>query len=325
MATAPPSSLFTSLTGVWSLLALRSDVDDIIIELLGRFDLEKIYADSNKDVYADLILALLAQLDVIFFIQRLTLPAPGRSPAGWSLGFLVSWEVTVRTVEFILQTVLEAREVLWDASFRDEYLARLLLSTVRILLLHPKPPANSKARDRRDRFARIQRSLERICDSYPDTNSPLLSVCRAIADSLCSAPDTLTLPPRMKEELPSLSEDLVSPPSPSRLRTLSGNKSTELTVGPTRYSIHCPTACHHHRSRPSCPRVGRLRTGYRSCWLFTMCHNLSSGRTSNMRSIIETRATPNLKLPRRKLATRFCTPSIASDPRPIFLQENWSQ
>jgi hypothetical protein len=219
MATAPPSSLFTSLTGVWRLLALRSDVDDIIIELLGRFDLEKIYADSNKDVYADLILALLAQLDVIFFIQRLTLPALDRSPAGWSLGFLVSWEVTLRTVEFILQTVLEAREVLWDASFRDEYLARLLLSTVRILLLHPKPPANSKARDRRDRFVRIQRSLERICDSYPDTSSPLLSVCRAIADTLCSAPDTLTLPPRLKNELPSLSEDLVSPPSPARLRS----------------------------------------------------------------------------------------------------------
>jgi hypothetical protein len=210
MATTPPSSLFTSLTGVWSLLALRSDVDDIIIELLGRFDLEKIYADSNKDKYADLILSLLAQLDVIFFIQRLTLPAPARSPVGWSLGFLVSWEVTVRTVEFILQTVLDAREVLWDTSFRDEYLARLLLSTVRILLLHPKPPVNSKARDRRDRFARIQRSLERICDSYPDTNSSLLAVCRAIADTLCSAPDALTLPTRLKQELPSLTEDLVS-------------------------------------------------------------------------------------------------------------------
>lgn len=210
MATAPPSSLFTSLTGVWSLLALRSDVDDIIIELLGRFDLEKIYADSNKDKYSELILTLLAQLDVIFFIQRLTLPAPARSPVGWSLGFLVSWEVTVRTVEFILQTVLDAREVLWDTSFRDEYLARLLLSTVRILLLHPKPPVNSKARDRRDRFARIQRSLERICDSYPDTNSSLLAVCRAIADTLCSAPDALTLPPRLKQELPSLTEDLVS-------------------------------------------------------------------------------------------------------------------
>jgi hypothetical protein len=32
-----------------------------------------------------------------------------------------------------------------------------------------------------------------------------------------------------------------------------------------------------------------------------------------------------LKLPRRKRATLFCTRSIASDPRHIFLQENWSQ
>lgn len=100
MATASPSPIFSSLTGIWSLLALRSDIDDIILELLGRFSLEKVYADADKESYADLILTLLVQLRVIFFIQRLTLPPGGTIPVDWSLGFLVSWEVTVRTVEF---------------------------------------------------------------------------------------------------------------------------------------------------------------------------------------------------------------------------------
>ncbi|GFG11912.1 hypothetical protein IFM61392_07142 [Aspergillus lentulus] len=208
MATASPSPIFSSLTGIWSLLALRSDIDDIILELLGRFSLEKIYADADKESYADLILTLIVQLRVIFFIQRLTLPPVGSIPVDWSLGFLVSWEVTVRTVEFILQIVLEAREVLWDSPLRDEYLSRLVLSTVQILLLHPKPPPNSRLRDRRDRFARVHRALERVCDNYPDTSSSFLAVCRAIADALRAEPDALSLPPRLKQELPSLTGDL---------------------------------------------------------------------------------------------------------------------
>ncbi|GFF60150.1 hypothetical protein IFM51744_10193 [Aspergillus udagawae] len=208
MATASPSPVFSSLTGIWSLLALRSDIDDIILELLGRFSLEKIYADADKEAYSDLILTLLVHLRVIFFVQRLTLPPVGSTPVDWSLGFLVSWEVTVRTVEFILQIVLEAREVLWDAPLRDEYVSRLVLSTVQILLLHPKPPPNSRLRDRRDRFARVHRALERVCDNYPDTNSSFLAVCRAIADALRAEPDALSLPPRLKQELPSLTGDL---------------------------------------------------------------------------------------------------------------------
>ncbi|RLL97662.1 hypothetical protein CFD26_104815 [Aspergillus turcosus] len=223
MATASPSPIFSSLTGIWSLLALRSDIDDIILELLGRFSLEKIYADGDKESYADLILTLLVQLRVIFFIQRLTLPPVGSTPVGWSLGFLVSWEVTVRTVEFILQIVLEAREVLWDAPLRDEYLSRLLLSTVQILLLHPKPPPNSRLRDRRDRFERVHRALERVCDNYPDTNASFLAVCRAISDALRAEPDALTLPPRLKQELPSLTGDLYPLPdclSPSSVAAI---------------------------------------------------------------------------------------------------------
>ncbi|GIK07553.1 hypothetical protein Aspvir_003219 [Aspergillus viridinutans] len=208
MATASPSPVFSSLTGIWSLLALRSDIDDIILELLGRFSLEKIYADADKEAYADLILTLLVQLRVIFFIQRLTLPPVGSTPVNWSLGFLVSWEVTLRTVESILQIVLEAREVLWDAPWRDEYVSRLVLSTVQILLLHPKPPPNSRLRDRRDRFARVHRALERVCDNYPSTHSSYLGVCRAIADALRAEPDALTLPSRLKQELPSLTGDL---------------------------------------------------------------------------------------------------------------------
>ncbi|KAH3019392.1 hypothetical protein KXW60_006137 [Aspergillus fumigatus] len=208
MATASPSPIFSSLTGIWSLLALRSDIDDIILELLGRFSLEKVYADADKESYADLILTLLVQLRVIFFIQRLTLPPGGTIPVDWSLGFLVSWEVTVRTVEFILQIVLEAREVLWDSPLRDEYLSRLVLSTVQILLLHPKTPPNSRLRDRRDRFARVHRALERVCDNYPDTSSSFLAVCRAIADALRAEPHALSLPPRLKQELPSLTGDL---------------------------------------------------------------------------------------------------------------------
>lgn len=189
---------------------MRSDVDDIILELLGHFSLEKIYAEGDKETYQHLVISLLAQLNSIFHIQRLTLPSEN-SPVGWYLGFLASWEVTLRSVEFVLQLVLEGRESLWEAqSLRDKYLAEFLLSALRLLTLHPKAPANLRAKDRRERFARIHRSLERIFDSYPGTKSFLLLVCKEITDALRTEPSALQLPPRLKYELPNLASELVS-------------------------------------------------------------------------------------------------------------------
>src|SRR6266536_3200691 len=203
------SSLFARLTNAWSLLSLRSDVDNIIQELLCKFSLEKIYSDGDKEEYQQLVMNLLAQLNAIFHIQRLSLPSENLQ-IGWYLGFLVSWEVTLRSVEFVLQIIVEGRESLWEAdALRDKYLAELLLSALRVLTLHPKAPSNQKARDRRERFARIHRSLERIYDSYPGPKSFLLLLCKEVTDSLRTDPNGLTLPSRLRYELPNLASEMV--------------------------------------------------------------------------------------------------------------------
>lgn len=200
-----------SLANAWRLLSLRSDIDDIILELLGRFSLEKIYSESDKDAYQHCVTSALVQLTTIFNIQRLSLPSENLQ-VGWYLGFLVSWEVTVRTVEFALQIVIEGRDSLWErTSLRDKYLAEFLFSALRVLTLHPKAPTNQRAKDRRERFARIHRSLERLYDSYPGPKSFLLLVCKEITDSLRTEPNTLALPPRLRYELPNLASELVRP------------------------------------------------------------------------------------------------------------------
>ncbi|KUJ09208.1 uncharacterized protein LY89DRAFT_740943 [Mollisia scopiformis] len=204
----PSSSKFTRLANAFRLLSLRSDIDDLILELLGQFSLEKIYADGDKETYQSLVINLLAQLNAIFNIQRLTLPADSLQ-FGWYLGFLASWEVTLRTIEFVLQAVVDGREQLWESRLlREKYLAELLVNALRFLILHPKIPSSQRAKDRRDRFARLHRSLERIFDSYPGPESFLLLVCKEITDSLRSEPNGLGLPQKLKTELPNLATEL---------------------------------------------------------------------------------------------------------------------
>jgi hypothetical protein len=209
MAAPASSSLFMRLTNAFRVLTLRSDIDNIILELLGQFSLEKIYAEADKETYQNLVVTLLAQLNAILNVQRLTLPSENQQ-VGWYLGFIASWEVTLRAVEFVLQVVVEGRESLWEARLlREKYLAELLVNALRFLTLHPKIPASQRAKDRRDRFARIHRLLERIFDSYPGQESFLLLVCRDITDSLRTEPNGLALPPRLRSELPNLASELV--------------------------------------------------------------------------------------------------------------------
>ncbi|AEO67779.1 uncharacterized protein THITE_2050653 [Thermothielavioides terrestris NRRL 8126] len=210
MAAATPSALFQRLANAWRLLALRSDVDDIVLELLGRFSLERIYASaSDRVAYQHLVIALLSQLKTIFDIQRLTIPSEN-APLGRHLGFLVSWEVGLRSVEFVLQTIAEGRESLWEhRKLRDKYLAEFLLSALRVLSVHPKTPSNQRARDRRERFARIHGALEQVFDSYPGPKSFSLEVCKEVAAQLHADPDVLMLPPKLRSELPNLASELV--------------------------------------------------------------------------------------------------------------------
>jgi hypothetical protein len=118
--------------------------------------------------------------------------------------------VTLRSIEYVLQTVVEGRESLWEAqSLRDKYLPEFLLSAFRVLTLHPKVPANQRAKDRRELFARIHGSLERVFDSYPGRKSFIFLTCKEVADSLRSDPDSLGLPDGLKYELPNLASELV--------------------------------------------------------------------------------------------------------------------
>jgi hypothetical protein len=207
MAASASSSLFMSVANAWRLLSLRSDVDDIILEILGRFSLEKIYSEGNKKEYQHVVENLLIHLNTIFNIQRLSLPSESLQ-TGWYLGFIVSVECTLRTVEFVLSVIVEGRDNLWERiSLRDKYLAEFLFSALRVLTLHPKAP--SRAKDRRDRFARIHQSLEQLYDSYPGPKSFLLLVCKEITDSLRNDPNGLALPPILRYKLPNLASELV--------------------------------------------------------------------------------------------------------------------
>lgn len=78
------------------------------------------------------------------------------------------------------------------------------------MILHPKIPSAQRAKDRRDRFARLHRSLERVFDSYPGPESFLLLVCKEVTDSLRTEPNGLGLPPKLRTELPNLATELVS-------------------------------------------------------------------------------------------------------------------
>jgi hypothetical protein len=209
-APASSSSLFTRLVNVWKLLPLRSDIDNIILELLGTFSLEKIYSEGDRETYHSLVVTLLSQLHTIFHFQRLSLPCES-IPVGRYLGFLVSWEVTIRSIEFVLQAVIEERESLWDSeALRDKYLPEFLLAALRILTLHPKAPVNRRTKDRRDRFTRIHRTLERIFDSYPGDKSFLLVACKEVTDSLRKDKDSsrLALPEGLKYDLPHIGLEL---------------------------------------------------------------------------------------------------------------------
>ncbi|ODH50361.1 hypothetical protein GX48_03476 [Paracoccidioides brasiliensis] len=208
MATTGTSSLSMRLGDVWHVLALRSDVEDIIKELLGHFSLEKIYAEGDKESYQALTTTLLSQLNAIFYIQRLSLPAENIN-TGPYLSFLASWETTLRCVEFVVQIIEEGRESLWEVRrLRDHHLAEFLLLCLRFLSLHPKAPAGQRAKDRRERFSRIHRSLERVYDSYSGPKSFLLQLCKEVTCSLRNDPDSLALPSIYRYELPNLGIEL---------------------------------------------------------------------------------------------------------------------
>lgn len=209
MATAGSSSRLMRLVNIWRLLALRSDIDDIVLELLGRFSLEKIYSEADQNFYQRLVSTLLVQLDAVFYVQRLSLPPENQQSASY-LGFIVSWEVAVRCVEFVLQIIVESRDVLWEAEpLRDKHLGGFLLNALRVSTLHPKTFGTQRVKDRRDRFSRIHSSLERLYDNYPGPKSFLVSLCREVTHALRTEPSALALPSKLRYELPGLASELV--------------------------------------------------------------------------------------------------------------------
>lgn len=210
MAESMPSPILQRLATSLRLLSLRSDIDNIILELLGQFSLEKIYSEGDQEEYQTLVVTLIIQLNAIFSIQRLSLPSETLH-VGWYVEFLASYEVTLRAVEYVLLVIVEGRETLWEARLlRDKYLAEFLLNALRFVTLHPRIPSNQRSKDQRDRFARIHKLLERIFDSYPPPESSLLLVCMETTDSLRTRRNGLQLPARLKVELPNVATKLVN-------------------------------------------------------------------------------------------------------------------
>ncbi|KAM5490654.1 hypothetical protein MaudMau93_002460 [Microsporum audouinii] len=206
MAAAIPSTQFLHLANVFRLLCLRSDADDIILELLGRFALDKIYADSNREKFQQLVGTLLSQLNAIIYIQRLSLPSE-REQVEEYVGFLANWETIARSIEFVLQVVIEGHESLFNAHQQlDVQLADLISTALRVLSFHPKGLPDIK--DQKHRFARIHRLLDRLHDRFPGPRPCLLLICRDMANALRMDPTSLPLPTKLKREIPNLALDL---------------------------------------------------------------------------------------------------------------------
>ncbi|KAK2747293.1 hypothetical protein FQN57_002191 [Myotisia sp. PD_48] len=211
MAAGSPSTHFLHLANVWRRLSLRSDIDDIILELLGRFALDRIYADTDSEKFQRLVSNLLSQLNAIIYIQRMSIPQD-RHQVDLYLAFLANWELIARTIEFVLQVVIEGREILWAAHpLLDRQLGDLVSTALRILSLHPKEPP--RAQDRKDRFSRIHTLLERLFDGYPGPRPFLLAVSRDIAEVLRTEPNSIALPVRLRAELPNIALDLYPLPA----------------------------------------------------------------------------------------------------------------
>lgn len=191
------------LAEVWKLVALRGDIDSIITELVGHFSLENVYAKSNKTAYQHLVKALLSQLSAVIHIQRLSLPSGNQQI---SRGFLASWELIARSVDFVLQVVIDGRDSFWgDQLLWNQHLAEFLLSSLRLLQLIPKG-----LESRQERFGRIHCLLENVFNICPVPRSFLLSIAREFACILATAPGSVGLPPILRDNLPNLGSKLVS-------------------------------------------------------------------------------------------------------------------
>ncbi|EGD86267.1 hypothetical protein H112_07198 [Trichophyton rubrum D6] len=206
MALATASTQFLHLANVFRLLSLRSDADDIILELLGRFSLDRIYADSNREKFQQLVSTLLSQLNAVLYIQRLSLPSDKEQVEEY-VGFLANWETISRSIEFVLQVVLEGHENLFNVhQHLDVQLADLVSTALRVLSFHPKSLPDIK--DQKHRFARIHRLLDKLHDRYPGPRPCLLLICRDMANALRMDPTSLPLPTKLMKEIPNLALDL---------------------------------------------------------------------------------------------------------------------
>ncbi|KAF3479877.1 WD40 repeat protein [Arthroderma uncinatum] len=186
MAAATPSTQFLHLANVLRLLCLRSDADDIILELLGRFALDRIYADSDREKFQQLVSTLLSQLNAVIYIQRLSLPSE-REQIDEYVGFLANWETISRSIEFVLQLVIDGHETLFNVHQQlDVQLADLVSTALRVLSFHPKGLPDIQ--DQKHRFARIHGLLDKLHDRFPGPRPCLLLICRDIANALPKYP-----------------------------------------------------------------------------------------------------------------------------------------
>jgi hypothetical protein len=212
MATSAPTALFERLVHLWRELALRSDVDDICLELIGRFSLEKVYVSAaDADVYVQLLTTLLIKLEAILYVQRLTLPTDNVHASRY-LGLLISWEVLARTVDVVLHALGEVRNMLAEeTALRDRRLPRFLLLALRVLALHPRQPGGQRGiKEKRERFGRMHGALEHIADGIPGPRSFLLETCMEMAAQIhASDTSVVGLPPGLKYGLPNLAVDMV--------------------------------------------------------------------------------------------------------------------
>lgn len=114
----------------------------------------------------------------------------------------------MRTVEVVVQLVVDGKESLWEIhATACNALGKFLLSALRVLALHPKPTGILDF-THRDRVTRLHKLLELVCDNYPDSTD-LLLVCREVTRALSDNPYSLAPPTWLRCQLSSLKRKLV--------------------------------------------------------------------------------------------------------------------
>lgn len=146
------------LAAVWSVLQLRPDIDHILRELIGRYSLEVSLCGTDSHQLRTVSFHHLVSLKAIFDLQRTYLQSP--NPTFESRSALLQYDLLYLAIMHLLGVKAESlsyRNSLPDHGKYCSFLAQVLLSGLRALLLQRQTLSSEKREILIDRFDEVWR------------------------------------------------------------------------------------------------------------------------------------------------------------------------